>query len=124
MAWKHSKWDKAKGVQVARLCANPDPKHRGEDWPRVAVLDMSAQEFAEFDNDPLKFAQKYSLYPEQPIQWMSTCAKPPLGIGVPEAAPGTRWTVTILHAKVSMATCAATPQEFVLPQGENVSEDA
>jgi hypothetical protein len=127
MAWKHADWettlpDEGSGVPLLRLCGNPDPDHPDEDWPRVAVLDLSDEEFRVFDDNPFKYSRVHNLFPEQPILWMSDCVKPPVGKGIPQAAPGTRWTVIINHARVSMATCAATPQKFVAPPKGDDSE--
>ena len=112
-------WEEESGVQVLRLYrtdAHPDwPRAVNKtdlypDWPRVVILDLTAEQFREFCQNPLVFAKKYNLYPEQPILWMSPCAKPPLGQGIPRAAELSGWIVAINHGHDSIATCAACPQ--------------
>ena len=115
MAWKHPDWEESEGITHSKLCGNPDPGHGGDDWPRIVVLDLSSEDFEEFDNNPVKFCREHNLFPEQPVLWASGCARPPLGKGIPQPAPDTRWTVTVNHAKVSMATSAAVPQSFIGP---------
>jgi len=112
MEWNHARWEETHGFRVLRLCGNPDGKHTKEHWPRIAILDLSAEQFHEFSDSPLEFARIHSLYPDQPIRWICGCAKPPLGEGIPEAAPDARWTVMIHHARPSVAVCIACPQEF------------
>jgi hypothetical protein len=74
------------------------------------MLDLEDEQFRDFCQNPLAFAQKYNLYPEQPILWISPCAKPPIGKGIPKPTDGSRWTVLINHGHQSIATCAACPQ--------------
>ena len=115
---RKSPWEQESGVQVLRLYrtdAHPDwpravnKKDLQPDWPRVVILDLTAEQFSEFDRDPLAFTKKYNLYPEQPVLWMSHCAKPPLGKGIPRAADSSRWTVVLNHGSDSIFTCAACP---------------
>lgn len=119
---KQPPWEQEGDVQVLRLYktdSHPDWQqgvnkpdlHPG--WPRVLVLDLKAEDFARFDADPLGFAKDYNLFPEQPIVWMSDCAKPPLGEIIPLAAEGSGWTAIIIHGHQSMAVCAACPHELV-----------
>jgi hypothetical protein len=82
------------------------------DWPRILLLDLTARQFDEFDDDPLRFANDHRLFPDRPVRWMSPCAKPPLGKTIPVAKQGSRWTVGILHKTASKASCAAIPQEL------------
>jgi hypothetical protein len=119
---KQPPWEREGDVQVLRLYKTsqhgdwPEGVNKPDlhpDWPRVVVLDLKAEDFAEFDRDPLGFSEKYKLFPEQPIVWMSDCAKPPFGEEIPLAAKGARWTAIIVHGHQSMATCAACPQEIV-----------
>jgi hypothetical protein len=111
-------WEEESGVQVLRLYKTParpdwpaDVKKEDlySDWPRIVILDLTAAQFSEFDQNPLAFANKYNLYPEQPILWMSPCAKPPVGRGIPRATDQSRWIVVYEHGSLSMATCAACP---------------
>ena len=111
MAWTHLDWEGEDDLQVTRFCGNPDGDHDGDDWPRVVILHLSAEEFLLFDQDPVEYARENDLFPEQPIRWMSGCAKPPVGDGIPQAAEGTSWTVIINHGKPSLATSAAIPDE-------------
>jgi hypothetical protein len=111
-------WENESGVLVLRLYKtdqHPDwdkdvnKTHLHPDWPRVVMLHLTAEQFREFDKDPLAFSKKYNLFPEQPILWISSCAKPPLGQGIPQATDSSPWTVTIPHGPDSIATCAACP---------------
>jgi hypothetical protein len=112
-------WEDEYGVQVLRLYRTkqyPDwaqdvnKKHFYPDWPRIVMLDLSAEQFDEFNQKPLAFAKNHNLFPEQPILWMTPCATPPVGEEVPRTADGSRWTVVIIHGPMSMATSAACPQ--------------
>jgi len=116
---RKSPWENESGVQVLRLYKSdsypdwPQAVNKTDlhpDWPRAVMLDLTAEQFSEFDRDPLAFAKEYKLYAEQPISWISPCAKPPCGKGIPQAAESSRWTVVIIHGHLSYATCAACPQ--------------
>lgn len=111
MAWMHPDWEDVECGQISSLCGNPDTGHGGDDWPRVLILHLSAEEFELFDANPLEYARDNNLFPDQPIMWMAACAKPPLGVGIPQAVLGTAWTVTIIHARPSSGACAAVPDE-------------
>jgi hypothetical protein len=110
MAWMHPDWDDVECGQISNLCGNPDTGHGGDDWPRVLILHLSAEEFELFDANPLEYTRDNNLFPDQPLMWMGACAKPPVGIG-PQAVLGTPWTVTIIHARPSSGACAAVPDE-------------
>jgi hypothetical protein len=110
MAWRHGQWEEVNGLRMMRLCGNPDDGHQGEHWPRILVLDLSAEQYDEFQEDPLQFTIEYSLYPEQPIRVMCDCAKLPMGDGIPEPDPDSRWTVIIWHGRPSGALCISGPQ--------------
>lgn len=102
-------WEKVRGVQVLRL-------YRTDlcpEWPRIVVLDLTAEQFKEFHENPLAFAEKYDLYPEQPIRWFSHVAMPAMGEGLPRAAEGSRWIVALNHCKASAATAAACPESVI-----------
>ena len=112
-------WESKSGVKVLRLyktSAHPDwPSAVNKadlhpDWPRILILDLSAKQFKEFNENPLAFAEKYNLYPEQKILWFSHCSKPPVGKGIPRATAQSRWTVVMNHCKTSVGTAAACPQ--------------
>ena len=111
MDGKPAAWEEpTPGVKVLKLWEtdlNPD-------WPRVVMLDLTVERFGEFDKNPLVFAKKHELYYDQPILWMTPCAKPPLGKGIPQATESSRWTVVINHGHESIATCAACPQTTTL----------
>jgi hypothetical protein len=98
-------WEElAPGVSVLRLYRtelNPD-------WPRIVILDLSADKFQEFENDPVGFENTYKIYPEQPVLWASTCQKPPEGKGIPKVPKGSGWIVAALHAKASTLSPAAS----------------
>jgi hypothetical protein len=102
LAWE----ERAPGVRVLKLYGS----ELNTDWPRIVMLDLTAERFREFAQDPLAFDKTYRLYPEQPILWISSCAKPPLGEGLPRAVESSRWTVVLVHGHRSCATCAACPQ--------------
>ena len=115
-------WEEESGVRILRLYRtkeHPDwPKdvnkpHLHPDWPRVVLLDLTAEQFKDFDQDPLAFTKKHKVYPEQPLQWMSCCAKPPIGKGIPRAKPSSRWLVVMPHGKPSIGACAACPQSII-----------
>jgi hypothetical protein len=112
-------WEEKSGVRVLRFYKSkkhPEWSQRVKksdlcpDWPRVVLLDLSAKQFSEFHENPLAFAKKYKLYPEQPILWASHVAMPPQGQGIPRAKKGSRWTVVLNHCKTSVGTSAACPQ--------------
>ena len=111
MNGKPAAWEELpSGVKVLKLWEtdlNPD-------WPRVVMLDLTVERFGEFDKNPLVFAKKHELYYDQPILWMTPCAKPPVGKGIPRATESSRWTVVINHGHESIATCAACPQTTTL----------
>ena len=98
----------APGVRVLRLY----DKGLIPEWPRIVLLDLTAERFQEFERDPLAFDKKYKLYPEQPTLWATQCAKPPIGLGIPRWVESTNWTVVLDHGKQSCVTCAAMPQEW------------
>ena len=104
---KPAAWEEpAPGVKVLKMWKtdlNPD-------WPRVLILDLTAERFREFQQDPLGFDKRYKLFPDQPMLWISHCSMPPRGRGIPEATKLSRWTVVVPHTKVSIGTCAACPQ--------------
>lgn len=109
MRRKTPTWENtAPGVRTLRLYKsdlNPN-------WPRVLVLELTAQKFKEFESDPLAFDKKYGIcHPESPISAISVCAKPP---NVKEIAPKmdtSKWTVTLLKHSGCGAACAGCPQE-------------
>ena len=104
------KWEEpAPGVKVLKLWET-DVK---PGWPRIVILDLTAEQFQEFERDPLKFDKTHKLYPDQPILWMSHCARPPHaeGAGLPSESSG--WTVVAIHSLNSAAVCAACPQQTV-----------
>jgi hypothetical protein len=112
-------WEEESGVRVLRLYKTdvrpdwPEAVNKSDlcpDWPRVVILDLSAEQFSEFEKDPLAFAEKYNLYPEQKILWFGHCSKPPIGKGIPRATETSRWTLVINHCKTSVGTSAACPQ--------------
>ena len=113
-------WENETGVQILRLYSSEDHPDWQEDvnksnlhpdWPRIVLLDLSTEELEEFEKDPLAFDRKYKLFPEQPIRWISHCAKPPIGDGIPKAAKHSRWTLVVHHSKPSVATCCASPHD-------------
>jgi len=113
-------WEDESGVQVLRLYkSKKHPEWRQHvnksdlcpDWPQIVVLDLTAEQFEEFHNNPIAFAEEYKLFPEnQKIKWMSHPAMPPTGKGIPQAPEGVRWTVVVNHCHASSATAAACPQ--------------
>jgi hypothetical protein len=114
-----SHWEDESGVKVLRFYSSkrrpdwPRPADRTDLFPpcpRVVALDLDSKQFEEFSQGPLEFSIKYNLYPDQKILWMSPCAMPPVGRGIPAPAPGTRWIVVYNHTCESLATCAACPQ--------------
>ena len=115
-------WEEESGVRILRLYktdVHPDwPQAVNKidlhpDWPRVVILDLTAKQFTDFNQNPLAFAERHHLYPEQKILWFGQCSKPPLGQGIPRATGKSRWTVVINHCKTSVGTSAACPQTTV-----------
>jgi hypothetical protein len=112
-------WEDESGVKVLRLYKSKDhpdwhkpvnKKDLHPDWPRVVVLDLDEDQFLDFEANPWDFARNHNLYPEQPILWISSCAKPPTGRRIPRAKGKSRWTAVIVHTHGSGASCAAAPQ--------------
>jgi hypothetical protein len=81
------------------------------DWPRIVILDLTAEKFKEFEDDPVGFENKHRIYPEQPVLWASTCQKPPEGQGIPKLSKHSRRRVVMLHSKISLMSCAACHHE-------------
>jgi hypothetical protein len=113
-------WENKSGIQILRLYSTEDHPNWQEDvnksdlhpgWPRIVLLDLSAEEFEEFQKDPFAFDQKYGLFPEQPMRWMSHCAKPPVGEGIPKPDKRARWILVVNHSKPSVVSCCACPQD-------------
>jgi hypothetical protein len=112
MEWTHVNWQDEGGVTVARVCGHSDTKHAGQHWPRVLLLSLPSADFRAFDDNPLKFVKEHELFPEaEEIQWMSYCAKPPLGVEIPTAVEGTDWMVVVTHTKPCVAVSAAVPKQ-------------
>jgi len=111
MAWMQPDWDEEGDFPVARLCGNPDSDEADEDWPRIAILHLSAEEFVLFTANPIRYLRDHHVFPEQPVEWISDCMRPPLGKGIPQAAPGTGWTVVVNHGKPSIASSSAIPDQ-------------
>jgi len=106
---KNPKWEElASGIKMLRLyktALNPD-------WPRILLLQLTADRFKEFEHDPLAFDKKYTLFhPESPISWMTPCAKPPHVKGVPPTPESVCWTVAIIKGPNTQTVCAAFPYE-------------
>jgi hypothetical protein len=107
MKRKPAAWEEpAPGVKVLKLWETD----LNIDWPRVVILDLTAERFREFEQDPLEFDKRYKLYPDRPILWISHCSKPPRGKGIPKATESSSWTGVIVHGPKSCAVCAACPQ--------------
>ena len=103
--------ERASGVRILRLYRTDlNPK-----WPRVVILNLTAERFREFERNPLKFDKKYKLYPEQPILWISHCARPPHAkrSGRTVNPSGSDWTVAIVHGRTSGAASAGCSDKIV-----------
>ena len=108
MPLKTPKWEEAApGVKVLRLYRTK----LNADWPRIVILELTADKFSEFEHDPLGFDKKYKIYPEQPMRWVSSCSLPPEIEGIRPVRDGAYWTVVLLHAGASRVTCSACPHE-------------
>jgi hypothetical protein len=83
-------------------------------WPRVVVLDLTAEQFEELHKDPVAFAEQYKLFPlkELPSR-TSHVAMPPIGKQIPRATPDSRWMATAVHAKDTSVSIAACPQSII-----------
>lgn len=105
---KSPKWEElGPGVKILRLFQtdlNPD-------WPRIVMLELTADKFKEFENDTLAFDVKYHLVPDSPISWISTCAKPPQVKGIARPPDSASWMVVVFKGGATMASCAAFPKE-------------
>jgi len=55
------------GIKILRLWA---PGLEPE-WPRVLILDLTAEQFREFQRDVLAFSMRHDLFPDQPMRWVS-----------------------------------------------------
>jgi hypothetical protein len=118
-----SPWEEESGIKMLRLYKSKEhpewaqPVHKADlcpDWPRVVLLDLTAEQFEEFHQDPLAFAEKYKLYPpDESISWISHVALPPIGKGIPRATGSSRWTVATIHNPQTISTCAACPQSAI-----------
>jgi len=110
-------WEEKSGMRVLRLYGtdlNPD-------WPQVVLLALTAKQFKEFERDPLAFAEKYKLFPEQPLTALSHCTRPPHVKGIPGPTDQSRWIVAIPHPKSSTGSCAAAPQSIIgCKEGRNL----
>lgn len=116
-------WEDESGVRVLRFFKSkqhaewPQAVNKSDLFPPcpwVVALDLDSGQFQEFlAHGPLQFSAAHNLFPQK-ILWMSPCAMPPVGLGIPEPAPGTRWTVVYTHTCESLATCAACPQSTVI----------
>jgi hypothetical protein len=82
-------------------------------WPKVVILNLTAERFHEFERDPLRFDRDHKLYPKQPILWISHCAQPPRAVGTGRPANPSNWIVVIIHGTRSCAVSAACPEEVV-----------
>ncbi|HEV2348825.1 MAG TPA: hypothetical protein VG028_03160 [Terriglobia bacterium] len=103
-AWE----ERAKGVKVLQLYGTDLNPH----WPRIVILELSADRFREFEQNAPEFDKKYKLfYPESPISWMSTCAKPPHVKGVRPPKKSAAWTVVILKHSGTLAASSACYHE-------------
>jgi hypothetical protein len=110
MELKPPHWEEpASGIRLLRLYTT-DLK---PDWPRVVILELTADRFREFENDPLGFDKTYKLYPEQPMRWISSCAKPPQVEEIPSSADALWWTVVTIHSRPSAVVSAACPHLLV-----------
>lgn len=117
MWWKHPKWEETDGVRVMRVCGDGREDHGDDEtadhWPRIAILDLSAEQYKQFRDNPMQFTVNHNIYSEQPIRWMCDCATPPAGEGIPVPCPDSRWTVIIFHGRPSVAACAGGSQCYI-----------
>jgi hypothetical protein len=80
-------------------------------WPRVVVLDLTAEQFEELHKDAVAFAEKHKLFPpEESPSRTSHVAMPPIGKEIPRATPDSRWMATAVHDKTTTVSVAACPQ--------------
>lgn len=108
MEGKTPKWEELdRGVKILRFYkAKLTPE-----WPKIVILELSAEKFREFDDDILAFDAKYHLVPESPVSWASTCARPPRVKEVKSPSSTSRWMVTILKGGATRMCSAAYPLE-------------
>jgi hypothetical protein len=95
------------GVKILRLYeAEPASK-----WPKIVIMELTADKFKEFEQDAVGFDAKYKLVPDSPISWMSPCARPPYVKKIAAVRDSTSWLVVGLKGKLTRMSCAAYPQE-------------
>jgi len=101
-------WEDECGVLILRLYQTA----LCPDWPRVVLLDLTAEQFEEFHKEPLKFASTYKLFPPgESASWTSHVAMPPIGRGIPSATKDSRWLVGGIHTKETIVTFCACPHQ-------------
>jgi len=66
------------------------------DWPQIVVLDLTAEQYADFMKDPAAFANKHSLYPDR-IRGTAAMPKPPKGKGKSGKGSSLSYTVVAVH---------------------------
>jgi hypothetical protein len=98
--WK----DYRDGVKILRLYeAKLTPE-----WPKIVIMELTAEKFREFEEDTLQFDKKYQPVTESRISWISTCAKPPQVKEIPSRHI-LRWLVVLFKGGATRACCAAYP---------------
>jgi hypothetical protein len=102
-AWK----ELSPGLKVLKLYETKlNPK-----FPRIVLMDLTAELFEEFHRDPLAFVGKHELFPrEESPSWTSHVAMPPIGKGIPQATSTSRWVVAYIHNIQTISTSAACPE--------------
>jgi hypothetical protein len=110
MPLKTPKWEESAAkpsIKILRLYEtelNPE-------WPKIAILNLTADQFKEFDRDPLAFDKTYNLFPGYPITSISHCGRRPHAKSIPEGPDLAPWTVVILKAPGCGAASIAGPHE-------------
>lgn len=95
------------GVKVLQLSESQVSPQK---WPKIVVLELTAQRFRDFERDMIAFDKRYKIfYPKYPISAASYCCKPPQLKAVRSLEDPRFWTVVIIKAPACMISCAACP---------------
>ena len=81
------------------------------EWPQVVILDLTPEQFMQFEKEAVAYAVEHGLYPRQPVNRILGSVKLAAEEGfptAPESASG--WTVAIYHGKTSRAFYVACAQ--------------
>ena len=118
MKRKSPPWEKVSGVKILRLYkttaypnwphdVNKPDLHPG--WPQIVLMDLTADQFSEFDRNPKVFANKYNLYPEQPVL-RAKCVRLGPAKKNPRSIKASNWTAIAVHDHLSNVIFLLVPE--------------